>query len=152
MSGLVLGSKAITSMAVAVFDVLFSLLMLQVNVFITKIKNKEMSAKWSISLRLRLMVAWWESCPHSRLSTGRAPVFPTSWSVVSLFPHPPPQPCVGSPDPDAFTGPGSTAPTVPRVLVRPASWKLVPVVWGLFQQNLHLSPGQRLSADPWLWV
>lgn len=50
MSGLALGGEAITSMAVAVFDVLFSLLMLQVAFFITKIKNKEMSAKWSISL------------------------------------------------------------------------------------------------------
>lgn len=89
MSGLALGGEAITSMAVAVFDVLFSLLTLQVAFFITKIKNKEMSAKWSISLRLRLMVACWGSCPHSRWSTGRAPVFPTSWSAVSLFPHPP---------------------------------------------------------------
>ena len=159
MSGLVLGGEALTSMPVAVLDVLFSLLSLQAAFFITKAKNKEISAKWSISLGLRLMTAYWGSCAHSHWFTGRTPIFPTFWPTVSLFPHPAAPALCRLPRSRGLHWPwlhsshSSTCLGPARIL---EAWNshslrlLVPVVWGLFQQDLHLSPGQRPLLDPWL--
>lgn len=159
MSGLVLDAEAITSMPVVVFNVLFSLLLLQAAFFITKAKSKEISAKWSISLRLRLVTAYWGSCSHSiGPQAGRLSFLPPGLRSASF-------PSLGAP----------ALCQLPRsrglhwswlhnshssTCLRPAHtleacnshslWLLVPVVWGLFQQDLHLSPGQRPLLGPWL--